>query len=62
MQSLEICLSGFGAYYPRFLVCHSQEVLGCQDDVTTENILQCFLASSLLLAGALPGQSGAGFS
>lgn len=52
MQSLEICFSGFGAYHPRFLVCHSQEVSGCQDDVTTEIILQCFLASSLLLAGA----------
>lgn len=42
MQPLETCLSGFGAHHPRFLVCHSQEISDCQDDVTTEIIWQCF--------------------
>lgn len=62
MQPLETWLSGFGAYHPRFLVCHSQEISGCQDDVTTKIILQCFFfffSSSLLLARAEhPGPSG----
>lgn len=61
MQPLETWLSGFGAYHPRFLVCHSQEVSGCQDDVTTKIILQFFFffLSSLLLARAEhPAPSG----